>query len=35
MVATWTADRMHTFADLITASITGGNAGVQLVGVAS
>ncbi len=35
MAATWTADRMHTFADLLTAAITGGSAGVQLVGVSS
>ncbi|PHV08917.1 serralysin-like metalloprotease [Janthinobacterium sp. BJB412] len=35
MAATWTADRLHTFADLLTAAITGGDDAVQLVGVAT
>jgi hypothetical protein len=35
MASGWTVDRLHTFADLLQASITGGAAGVQLVGVSN
>jgi hypothetical protein len=34
MATTWSADRLHTFADLLEAALTGGSSAVQLVGVA-